>query len=875
MKAEQIDQALQQKFVSKGERLVFWHDANGEFTDYIATGLNGSLADIKVLDLASTGGLSTKLRLERDDPTGQYLIYSQGELPPAEEDWLLDIRLYSAQFHADVASIWLQELGLASLSLRDHLKIRASFLGSQERRRKLARLISADDDEMELDRKMMAVLVGSELASPFEILRAVCHDHSHNRDQGDLFDLHEASAVIASFEKMDLSERFWALMRSEFGYRADSPSVAGLLRQLFITELLHQAGDAPMDALAHHRLPPVGRRNAVVFLTQWRDSSGKASSYDAAAAAVAAEQRIDAHLGSLDLDAIGGVYTFWEAERRVISSLKERLLDEAQAVDRDAVAALASERKAGHWLSGPGSELAERSAIADAYEAIVAAADLFALRRSHRKALSFDTPGELLTAYQSELYRFDQLYRRFCTRSRPALGQGWDLLKTLSEAVERVYDQGFLQPLGVEWSRLLDEGFLQQWSLPELPPQQDFYSRNIHTHLLGSERKRAFVIISDAFRYEAAQALTESLNGRYRMDARLTAMLGVLPSYTALGMASLLPHKTLAVDNNGEVLVDGNAVASTEARSKQLATVQGMACQAKALRVMKLDEARAFTQGKRVVYIYHNVIDARGDSASTESETFDAVAACIDELVALVQFCVNKLNAAKVWITADHGFLFQQEAPDVTDKSALSHKPAHTVKVKKRYVIGRDLGNSPEAHHGTMAATAGAAGDMEFWIPRAANRFHFTGGARFVHGGAMPQEVVVPLVTVSQLRGKKKAGSRAEKVSVQVLGNKHKITTPKYRFELIQTEPVSERRLPITLRAAVYEGERPVTSVATVTFDSASASIEERKKSLRLELRSGTYDKTTAYRLVLRDADSDAEVQSVPVVIDRSFDDDF
>ena len=763
MKAEQVDQALQQKFVSEGERLVFWHDANGEFTDYIVAGLSGPLADVQVLDLATMGGLSTKLRLERDDPAGQYLIYSQGELPPAEEDWLLDIRLYSAQFHADVASIWLQELGLASLSLRDHLKARASFLGSRERRRKLARLISADDDEMALDRKMMAVLVGSELTSAFEILRSVCHGHRNNSEQGDHFDLHEPPAVIATFKKMDLSERFWALMHSEFGYgadspsmSADSPSVAGLLRQLFITELFHQTGDVPLDALAHHRLPPVGRRNAVVFLTQWRDSSGKASSYDAAAAAVAAEQRIDAHLGSLDLDAIRGVYTFWEAERRVISSLKERLLDEAQAVDRGAVAALASERKAGHWLSGPGSELAERSAIADAYEAIVVAADLFALHRSHRNALSFETPGELLTAYQSELYRFDQLYRRFCTRSRPALGQGWDLLKTLSEAVERVYDQGFLQPFGVDWSRLLDEGFLQQWSLPELPPQQGFYSRNIDTHLLGSERKRAFVIISDAFRYEAAQALTESLNGRYRMDARLTAMLGVLPSYTALGMASLLPHKTLAVDNKGEVLVDGNAVASTEARSEQLATVQGMACQARDLRVMKQDDARAFTQDKRVIYIYHNVIDARGDSASTENETFDAVAACINELVELVQFCVNKLNAAKVWITADHGFLFQQEAPDVTDKSALNHKPAHAVKVKKRYVIGRDLGNSPEAHHGTMAATAGAAGDMEFWIPRAANRFHFTGGARFIHGGAMPQEVVIPLVTVSQLRGKKK-----------------------------------------------------------------------------------------------------------------------
>ena len=873
MKAEQIDQALHQKFITEGERLVFWHDANGEFADYVAGGLDDSLAEVQVLDVAATGGLSTKLRLECEDSEGRYLVYSRGEPPPPEEDWLLDIRLYSAQFHADVASLWLQELGLGSLSLREHLRARAIFMASQERRRKLARLVSADDDELALDRKMMAVLVGSELASPVEILRSVCHSHCH--EPGDQFDLHEAPAVIATFDKMALLERFWALMRSEFGYDPDQPGVAGLLRQLFITELFHQADNASMDALAHHRLPPVGRRNAVVFLTQWRDSSGRASSYDAAATAVAAEQRIAEHLGSLDLETIRGVYTFWEAERRVVSRLKDRLLDEIHAVDRDAVAAIASERRAGHWLSGRGNEDAERSAIADAYEAIVAAADMFALHRSHRNALHFETPAALVTAYQKDLYQFDRLYRRFCTRSGSAMGQGWDLLKTLSEAVERTYDQGFLQPLGVEWSRLLDEGFLQQWTLPNLLAQQDFYARQIEPHLLGSERKRAFVIISDAFRYEAAKALTESLNGRYRMDANLSAMLGVLPSYTALGMASLLPHQSLAYNDKGEVLVDGQSVASTAARNAQLATVKGMACQARDLRVMKQEDARAFTQDKRVIYIYHNVIDARGDSAATESETFDAVASCINELVELVQFCVNKLNAAKVWVTADHGFLFQREAPGATDKSALSHKPAHAVKVKKRYVIGRDLGNSPEAHHGAIEATSGAAGGMEFWIPRAANRFHFTGGARFVHGGAMPQEVVVPLVVVSQLRGKDKAGSRAEKVSVQVLGNKHKITTPKYRFELIQTEPVSERRMPITLRAAVYEGDRPVTSVETVTFDSTSDSIEERKKSLLFELRSGTYDKSIAYRLVLRDADSDAEVQSVPVIIDRSFDDDF
>lgn len=871
MKADQVDQALHQKFVTESQRLVFWHDPNGEFADYVKTGLGDGLEGIKVLDVAEVGGLSAKLRLEREDPTGQYLVYSQGEAPTAEEDWLLDIRLYSAQFHADVASLRLQELGLASLSLRDHLKARAAFLGSQERRKKLRRLVAADEDEASLDLKMLAVLTGSPVASPFDVLRSLCAGHVDE----DHFDLTEPPEVIATLDKMSLLDRFWALMRSEFAYDAESPSVAGLLRRLFISELFQQTDGAEMDSITQHQLPNGGRRNAVVFLTQWRDSSAQAASYDAAAAAVAAEQKVSEPLASLDLNTVKDVYTFWEAEKRVASSLKERLLSETQTVDVEEITALATERKAGHWLSGPGSDAADRRAIAAAYDAIVAAAELFALNTQHRKVLTFESPADLLAAYRQSLYRFDQLYRRFSAQARPALKQGWDLLKTLSEEVERVYDQGFLQPLGVEWSRLLDEGFLGNWAVEDLPSQQNFYADQIAPHLAESGRKRAFVIISDAFRYEAANELNELLKGRYRMDSELSAVLGVLPSYTGLGMASLLPHESLSYNAKGDVLADGKPVASTETRNKQLATVEGMACQARDLSAMKAEEAREFTKGKRVVYIYHNVVDARGDSASTESETFEAVRDCIGELVELVHFCVNKLNAAKVWVTADHGFLFQQQAPGETDKSKLSQKPEHAVKVKKRYVVGRELGDTPEAHHGSTDATAGTTNGMEFWVPRAANRFHFTGGARFIHGGAMPQEVIVPVVTVKQLRGEQAAKSKSEKVSVQVLGSNHKITTPQYRFELIQTEAVGDRKKPVTLRAGVYDGADLVTSVDTTTFDSTSDSIEDRKKSIRLELRSGTYDKAKPYRLVLRDADSDAEVQSTPVVIDRSFDDDF
>ena len=164
---------------------------------------------------------------------------------------------------------------------------------------------------------------------------------------------------------------------------------------------------------------------------------------------------------------------------------------------------------------------------------------------------------------------------------------------------------------------------------------------------------------------------------------------------------------------------------------------------------------------------------------------------------------------------------------------------------------------------------------MEFWIPKGANLFHFVGGARFVHGGAMPQEIVVPVVTVKHVQGKSALETKTKSVIVQVLGSTHRITTAQHRFQLIQMEPVSERVKAITLRIAVYEGEQAVTDIQTVKFGNSTGNLDERKKWINLVLKDHQYNKKTHYRLVLRDAETGIEQQSVEVIIDRTFTDDF
>src|SRR5207245_7076160 len=95
--------------------------------------------------------------------------------------------------------------------------------------------------------------------------------------------------------------------------------------------------------------------------------------------------------------------------------------------------------------------------------------------------------------------------------------------------------------------------------------------------------------------------------------------------------------------------------------------------------------------------------------------------------------------------------------------------------------------------------------------------------ARFIHGGAMLQEIVVPVITVRHRKDKAVRGETTiQPVTVHVLGTSHKITAPRHRFALLQMEPVSARVTPITLKVAVYEHDEAVTNVETVTFDSTS-----------------------------------------------------
>lgn len=852
-------------------RFVFWHDTEGSFADEVAS---FNAPDICVVQLDSTPALGIKLGIEQAATDSKWLFYSQQAEPAPEHDWLLDVRLRAKAFHADEASSQLEELGLQTISLRAHLKLRASFLKAKDRFERLKRWALPTDTATDLDRKMIAVLLRADQPELASILLKLFLGMD-----GDEVDLQREPKGWSDVASYGLLPAFWDLVREEFGYAEAQPSLRDLLFRLLATDLAQGlAGDLPAQ-LAHFRIQDRAKAATVtVFLAQWRTNITHYSSYDSISAAAAEVLELSKCMSGLQAEAMLDAMTFAEVERWIVIDLRDRILNGA-AASIGAVRSIFERRRDGHWVNAKlAANSRETQALLCCYRALEAAGDFLTLCEQYSAGFSFDSAIRAVEQYQQILFRFDQHYRHLHRAAEQVDMMGWQLLHQLRDRVEEAYTGWFVPQLALAWSNILEgeQGLLKQWQLPGVVNQQDFYRREVKSLLDNTSAKRVFVIISDALRYEAAEELCNQIQTRNKYKASLGMMLGVLPSYTSLGMAALLPHETLAYKEGStlSVQVDGKPTSSLENRNAILAAHGGIAVNWEEFVALGKDKARDKVRDASVVYIYHDRIDLLGDKAPSERKTFEAVEDTLKELNDLLGFLTGNLNAATIFVTADHGFLYQESALDAADHSTLDIKAANAATTKKRYVLGKSLAETDKAWCGSTAMTAGTdpSASMDFWVPKGATRFHFAGGARFVHGSAMPQEIVIPLLTVKLSESEK---AKVSQVNIAPLLFSNKIVANMSRFEFIQTEPVSAKTLPRSVTVSLQDGEAAISNIQTVTFDSTSTSMDERKKSIILTLQAGNYDSKKDYYLVVRDVDSKVELHRMPMKIDLALANDF
>ena len=176
MDTDKVIQDLNRRFAAPlpefyQRRIIFWYDEDKEFEDKLDEVV---LENAKVIALTGNNAFSVKKLLSVDDLTTNYLVYSPCVYNRPDDNWLMDVELYSEEFRADLISIWMDEMGLISNpAMRKQVKNYRAYFNAKDRRLKVSTQNKVPETPAQLHMAVMAAICGLKDAQPNMILRSV------------------------------------------------------------------------------------------------------------------------------------------------------------------------------------------------------------------------------------------------------------------------------------------------------------------------------------------------------------------------------------------------------------------------------------------------------------------------------------------------------------------------------------------------------------------------------------------------------------------------------------------------------------------------------------------------------------------------------
>ena len=796
---DKITQAITRLFDK--HRIVFWYDAKKELRQEFE---NLLIPGVEMIELHNNE-FGVKYQVLREKPGQKFLLYQAGPQPENLNNWLLDVLLTQGLFSADQVSLWMSELELGP-SLWELVQEHIEFFKNDARRAALKSRLKADDTHNTIRIKMLAVCVNADVEnrveSVLEILLAELAEDRHEK-----FDL---------IQRCNLDGFLWGRLEAQFGYQSPTPGnhdfAIGLFKACYFLSLEEPA-----------RLT----QDALVFLKRWRDNVRYQNAFKKLSEESASILGIEKDLQNREILKLIEIDFFSLIDQKILTVLAQQILN--RTISAGECANLIWRRRNTHWFND----------FSDIYEALHYGSQF--MNELDHADLRMESMADGIRKYQNTWFRLDQHYRKFIFHVRASKQP---LLEKLVERVENLYSNNFLLTVNDNWQRFVDSS--PGWDAAPIVSQSAFFERHIRDYL-GTKNKVA-VIISDALRYEIGEELARVIQEEDRYTAELGAMLAMLPSYTQLGMAALLPHKQLTIVKDGNLQVDAQSASGTDNRTKILKNVcldGGTAISGSSLLAMNRDESRELAKANQVIYVYHDQIDATGDDKKTEERVFGAAQDAIGEIVDILKKLANA-NLTNVIITADHGFIYQNQALDESEFS-INDAEGDEINVRnRRFVIGTGL--QPNKSLKLFSASQlGLSGDYEVMIPKSINRLRQSGsGSRYVHGGAALQEVVIPLIKIN-----KKRSSDTAIVEVDIITSSSSIITAgQISIAFYQTEPVSGKMLARQLRAGIYSKDgTSLSDVHSLSFDLTAENPRERevRKQFVLSRKADDANNQTVY----------------------------
>ena len=857
--SKNIEQDLKRRFAAPlrdnyKRRIIFWQDPSGEFSNIVD---EIHLDGVKLLKLTGNNNFAAKLLLSETDTENDYLVYNPLSYADIRDNWLLDIELYSEEFRADLLSRRMQELNMPdNTQMRKVLKSYAKFFENKEREAKLLAFKSNYTNVGQLHIDVLAVLAGTSSNTPAGVIRSVLMDGLEI----------EENKAVDHIKKFGNEGVLWEMISRYTGYihNPENPSLLPLASHILLTALSVTMKTSCLSGLEKLISEPHQQR-CYDLINEWMHSDDDDALYDIARE-VEKQHRLVERFDGLDTEELLSSECFPCLNECILRRYMSEISD--NIIKADDIVAAVEKRRTLKWYKR----------VRYYYDGLLQAAQMQQFYQTNISGFHIAEYTQLWKEYTSNYCKMDHFYRQFHTVFGRSLKESntvlEDLYQNVADYVEKLYKNWFLNTLGNQWTTLVRDELESNSILPGIPNQADFYNRYVQP--IVSSGNRAYVIISDALRYEVAVELTGRLLRETKGAAKISSMQSVFPAVTKFGMAALLPHKELQLTEDGRVLCDGEYTEGTAARQKILCKKYdgNVAVTYKTLLGMKQAQRREAVSKANVVYIYHNAIDAVGDKAVTEDQVFEACEQAVLELEKLVHRIVNDLSGANILITSDHGFIYSYKPLDESDKAEKSFVLGNVLELDRRYILADSECRSDYLLSVPMTHVNS---DLKGFTPPEYIRIKKQGGGmNYVHGGMSLQECVVPVIEFKNLRASSKRFVETKKAELQLISQSRKVSNSIFSLDFYQKEAVGGKITATTYEIFMADVSGVVVSDKKIIIaDKTCKNGSERVFRIRLTLKSMDFKKTEIYYLTVMEKGTANIIEKIEFTIDIAFVNDF
>jgi uncharacterized protein (TIGR02687 family) len=833
-----VDTLSKENTNGRTRKIIFWYDDKHECLENIDDLCFDNTEIIKYDNNSSW----IKYHIEFEELNKNIIIYFPFSMPENKENSLLDIQCYNSEyiFNPDSTTMILKNLGLKE-DCRSIIKKYSTFFGNMKRESKFKEFDIVGKDYTNIDYIIIAILLGVKSINLDDILKALIKD------------FYEGSKKIEELEKFGDINKLFEIINSSFGSNIKSvDELDYLFKGLVFTQFVSSLKPNNEDKISKYsRYIFKQYTNCYVFINSLMRDKAYKKYYDLIANETEKEFGIPELVNQMTNEDVINSDAFISIDKHYIKYITDVLLTFANQFD--SYKGYINSRKNKYWyeyLENEYKTIENAIYFLEKYEEV----------ENEIKTYEFN---KFIQVYIDKLSDVDKFYRKFYSYYDSLKEK--DIFMELKDKIENIYVNKYISDLSIKWSESISD--VKQYGEESLL-QSKFYNKYIKPY--DDRKDRIIVVVSDALRFECAKELHDKLN-LIGGKSNLEYMLGVVPSYTKLGMASLLPNKELRRADKDDILVDGMKSSSIIDRENILknANELSLALKYDDLYDMTKQEWKQKFSGKKIVFIYHDSIDAIGDHSATENEVFTACDKAILELQKLVEDLHRTFSGTNVFITADHGFFYKRGKLSTTDKIS-KDREAEINKLRYSY------SDKPNVAEGIISIDLSYIfGENSGYVnvPKGNMVYQRQGsGLNYVHGGIMPQEIIIPVIDFKSSRGK----DDVKKVNIAYSGLTSKITNAITYLNFMQTERMDENTKACRyLVHFVDEAGIKVSDQCTIVANLADENIKSRIFEEKFVFKNIAYDKNKIYYLVITDEETGIVKDKVNFYIDIAIVNDF